>query len=104
MPDTWAPSPLYAPPIEHRDDLKKISGVGSRLERLLNNLGIYTFQQISNLNQKNIAWINNRLYFSGRIEREQWVEQARKLAIGQETDFSRRVDSGDVTYDNDVKK
>ena len=99
VPYSWAPTILYAPPVEKRDDLKKISGIGNKLEQLLNDLGIYKYEQLANFNQQNIAWVNNRLYFSGRIEREKWVEQAKLLTIGQETDFSQRVDSGSVIYD-----
>ena len=98
VPYSWAPTILYAPPVEKRDDLKKISGIGNKLEQLLNGLGIYKYEQLANFNQKNSAWVNNRLYFSGRIEREKWVEQAKLLTIGQETDFSQRVDSGSVIY------
>lgn len=101
VPYSWAPTILYAPPAEKKDDLKKISGIGNKLEQLLNGLGIYKYEQLANFNQKNIAWVNNRLYFSGRIEREKWVEQAKLLAIGQETDFSQRVDSGSVIYNKD---
>jgi NADH-quinone oxidoreductase subunit E len=62
------------------DDLKKISGVGPKLEKLLNGLGIYHFSQIAAWTEAEIAWVDNRLKFKGRIERDDWVEQARKLA------------------------
>lgn len=98
-PDNRIASSSYTLPITQKDDLKKISGIGSRLEQLLNGLGVYTFEQVANFSKQDIEWISERLYFSDRIEREQWVEQARQLARGQETEFSRRIDSGDVTYE-----
>jgi len=43
-----------------------------------------------------IERVSRTLDFKGRIERENWVEQARILASGGATEFSRRVDRGDV--------
>ncbi|MEM7042891.1 MAG: hypothetical protein AAF543_08780, partial [Pseudomonadota bacterium] len=72
------------------DDLKKISGVGPKLERTLNGLGIYHFSQIAAFTPDNVAWVDRHLRFKGRIEREKWIEQAKILAEGGETEFSRR--------------
>lgn len=73
------------------DDLKMISGVGPKLEGLLNELGIYNFAQVAAFTADDIARVNERLSFTGRIEREQWVEQAKLLAEGEETYFSKKV-------------
>ncbi len=73
------------------DDLKKIKGVGPGLENTLNGLGIYTFAQIADWGAAEIAWVDARLKFKGRIERDDWVAQARLLASGQETEFSKRA-------------
>jgi NADH-quinone oxidoreductase subunit E len=62
------------------DDLKRISGIGPGIERTLHELGIYHFHQIAAFTPANIAWINRRLRFKGRIEREDWIGQARTLA------------------------
>ncbi len=62
------------------DDLKKISGIGPKLEMVLNDLGIFTFGQIAAWTAAEIAWIDDYLSFSGRIERDQWIEQASALA------------------------
>ena len=62
------------------DDLKRISGIGPGIERTLHDLGIYHFHQIAAFTPANIAWINRRLRFKGRIEREDWIGQARALA------------------------
>lgn len=61
------------------DDLKMINGIGAKLEATLNELGIYYFRQIADFTPGNVAWVNQRLRFRGRIERERWVEQARRL-------------------------
>ena len=67
-----------------------ISGIGAKLEATLNELGIRHFQQIAEFTPENVTWINARLRFKGRVEREHWIEQAKKLASGNETEFSRR--------------
>ncbi len=74
------------------DDLKRISGIGPVLEKTLNNLGIFHFKQIAAFTSDNIDWVNKYLSFSGRIERENWVEQARKLADGSVTGSPNRYD------------
>ena len=79
------------------DDLKMIKGVGSKLEIMLNELGFYHFDQIAGWSAAEVAWVNDNLTgFKGCVSRDNWVEQARKLASGQETEFSKRVSDGDV--------
>lgn len=65
------------------DDLKKISGVGPKLEALLNELGFFHFDQIAAWTPEQIAWVDNRLKFKGRIERDDWISQAKKLGEGE---------------------
>lgn len=72
------------------DDLKLISGVGPKLEETLNGLGIWHFDQVAGLKKKDIAWVDERLRFKGRIERDDWVGQAKTLAAGGETEFSKK--------------
>jgi NADH-quinone oxidoreductase subunit E len=62
------------------DDLKKISGVGPKLEAVLNGLGIYHYDQIANWTAADTAWVDARLKFKGRIERDGWIGQAKALA------------------------
>ena len=57
-----------------------IKGVGKVSEKLLNDIGIYHFDQIANLTKKEITWLDNSMAFPGRIERENWVSQAKDLA------------------------
>ncbi len=80
------------------DELKRIKGIGAVIEQTLNDLGVYTFEQISTWDESNIAWVENHLSFPGRVTREEWVQQAKTLSAGGDTDFSKRVDKGDVDY------
>jgi predicted flap endonuclease-1-like 5' DNA nuclease len=83
------PEGLPAPDGEP-DDLKRISGIGPGIEKTLHELGVFHFRQIAAFTPQNVAWVNRRLRFKGRIEREAWIGQARTLAAGGETDFSQR--------------
>jgi len=65
------------------DDLKAISGVGPKLEKVLNGLGIWTYAQIAALGEAEIAWLDGHLGFSGRIGRDDWVGQAAALSAGR---------------------
>lgn len=84
-----APKKEAAPKAEPKvdagaDDLKKLSGVGPVLEEKLNAAGITTFAQIAAWGPADIEEFDEKLSFKGRIEREGWVEQAKKLAAGEE--------------------
>jgi predicted flap endonuclease-1-like 5' DNA nuclease len=72
------------------DDLKRIRGIGVLIEKKLNSLGILSYEQVANWTGADIERISNILDFKGRIERENWIEQARILATGGQTEFSRR--------------
>jgi predicted flap endonuclease-1-like 5' DNA nuclease len=80
------PPPALAAPEGAPDDLKKINGIGPGIEKILHEVGIYHFRQIAQFTPDNVAWLNQRLRFKGRIEREDWIGQARKLAAGERTD------------------
>ena len=75
------------------DDLKKLKGVGPALEKKLIAAGVTSFAQIAGWTEAEIAAFDEKLDFKGRIAREGWVEQARILAAGGETEFSKRGDS-----------
>jgi predicted flap endonuclease-1-like 5' DNA nuclease len=92
---------LRAPAAEARpggtvEDLKRIRGIGVLIEKKLNSMGVVSYDQIANWSSQDIDRISQVLDFKGRIERENWVEQARILASGGQTEFSRRVDRGEV--------
>ncbi|MDP1908976.1 MAG: hypothetical protein Q8K85_11800, partial [Hyphomicrobium sp.] len=78
------------------DDLKRIRGIGVLIEKKLNSLGVTHYEQVANWTGADIERISNILDFKGRIERENWIEQARILASGGQTEFSRRVDRGEA--------
>ncbi len=63
-----------------KDDLKVISGVGPKIERTLNDLGIFHYDQIAQWTDAQVDWINDYLKFPGRMMRDSWVEQAKALA------------------------
>ena len=78
------------------DDLKQLKGVGPKLEGVLNGLGFWHFDQIAKWGADEIAWVDDQLSFKGRIERDGWVEQAKVLAEGGQTAFSKKVKKGEV--------
>lgn len=78
------------------NDLKRIRGIGVLIEKKLYSLGITSYEQVANWTRADIDRISQILDFKGRIERENWIEQARILASGGQTEFSRRVDRGDA--------
>lgn len=73
------------------DDLKLLKGVGPKLEQTLNELGFFHFDQIAAWGEAEVAWVDSRLKFKGRIERDGWIAQAAKLAVGDETDFAKKA-------------
>jgi NADH-quinone oxidoreductase subunit E len=85
------------------DNLKEIKGIGPKIEKTLNELGIYHFDQIASWTSKNAKWIDEFISFKGRVEREDWISQAEILARGEDTEFSERVKKGKV-YNEKEKK
>lgn len=63
-----------------KDDLKQISGVGPALEKKLNEAGIFHFWQVAALKKAQIAELDEEASLGGRIERDEWVKQAKQLA------------------------
>ena len=66
------------------DDLKKISGVGPKLEQKLHDIGVYHFDQIAAWGPEEIKYMDDRLSFKGRIERDDWIGQAKTYAAEKE--------------------
>ena len=64
------------------DDLKELSGVGPALEKKLHAAGVTTFAQVAAWTDADVEEFGEKLSFKGRIEREGWIEQAKKLAKG----------------------
>ena len=91
------PAALAAARAGGADDLKRIKGVGPKLEQTCNSLGFYHFDQIAAWTADEVAWVDQNLVgFKGRVSRDDWVAQAKLLASGGETEFSKKVDKGDV--------
>ena len=71
---------IGASTFETKNNLQKIKGIGESIEEKLNDIGIFTFKQISNFNSKDITKITDLIkFFPGRIERDDWVGQAYEL-------------------------
>lgn len=80
LDDPSRPEALSAPEGGTADDLQRINGIGPKIETTLNQLGIFHFHQIAEWDAAQEAWIDGYLRFKGRIDREQWIEQATRLA------------------------
>ncbi|MEM9640380.1 MAG: NADH:ubiquinone oxidoreductase [Pseudomonadota bacterium] len=79
------------------DDLKQIKGIGPKLEAMLHGMGYFHFDQVAAWTGQEVAWVDQNLEgFKGRVTRDQWVTQAHTLASGGTTEFSKKVDKGDV--------
>lgn len=64
------------------DDLTKISGIGPVIVAKLAALGVTTFEEVAAWNKADIEKFDAELNFKGRIERDDWIKQAKKLAKG----------------------
>jgi predicted flap endonuclease-1-like 5' DNA nuclease len=76
------------------DDLLRISGVGPKNEKILHSLGFFHFDQIAAWTPEQVNWVDDHLRFGGRIDREEWINQARLLAAGNEAEFTKLYGTG----------
>jgi NADH-quinone oxidoreductase subunit E len=82
-----APELLKVPRGGKGDDLKLIWGVGPKLAKMLNDMGVWHFDQIASWGNSELAWVDERLEgFKGRAARDEWVKQSKKLAKGWRPD------------------
>jgi len=89
-PATKASGPLRLKKAEGKaDDLKMIAGVGPKLEKTLNSLGFWHFSQIAKWTKSDVAIVDDELSFKGRIERDDWIKQAKALAKGGRDEYVR---------------
>lgn len=86
-----AAGPLFTAPKGPGDDIKLIKGVGPELQSRLQALGIATFAQIAAFSDDEIAAVDDKLSFKGRIEREDWVSQAKALMADTTADEAVKV-------------
>ena len=78
--DGTAPGAIAQPRNGQADDLKKIKGVGPKLETLLHALGVFHFDQITAWGPEDVVWMDENLNgFKGRVSRDDWVAQAKAL-------------------------
>ncbi len=90
------PAGLDGPREGKADDLKLIKGVGPQLEKLCNDLGYYHFDQIARWTPAEVEWVDDNLVgFTGRVSRDNWIYQAKLLAAGAETEFSKKMKNDD---------
>ena len=91
------PRTMKAPRKAGADDLKMIKGVGPKMEKLLNSLGFFHFDQVAKWTADEVLWVDQNLEgFKGRVSRDNWVQQAGVLANGGVTEFASRVKKGGV--------
>jgi NADH-quinone oxidoreductase subunit E len=64
------------------DDLKRISGIGPKLEQVLNGMGVRRYADVASWSDKDVKRFDEQLGFGGRIARDGWVEQAKTLMKG----------------------
>ena len=95
---------LPAPREGGADDLKLIKGVGPKLEGVLNEIGVYHYDQIAAWTDAEVAWADQNLVgFKGRVSRDDWVAQAKQLAAGEDTEFSQRAEKEGIYKDGQDK-
>ena len=86
------PKVMKAPRKSGADDLKMIKGIGPKLEKLVNGLGFFHYDQVAKWTKGEITWVDENLEgFKGRVSRDNWVSQAKILAKGGKTEFSKRA-------------
>jgi predicted flap endonuclease-1-like 5' DNA nuclease len=74
------PTPEPTPEPLREDDLRRIRGIGPAIERSLHSLGIRTYRQLALLDSDGMNEVREALRdFRQRIDREDWVGQAREL-------------------------
>jgi NADH-quinone oxidoreductase subunit E len=77
--------PAGAPVEASADDLKVISGIGPKLEQVLNKMGVSTYAQISSWTDADVSRIEEHFGFPGRVLRDGWIDQASKLIAGKKS-------------------
>jgi predicted flap endonuclease-1-like 5' DNA nuclease/chromosome segregation ATPase len=73
------------------DDLKLIAGIGETLEKTLHECGIFYFEQIAGFSRKDVSAVDDLLNFKRRVDRDDWINQARKLMNGNSSSDKNTV-------------
>lgn len=66
------------------DNLQQIKGIGPKIAGILEELGVQRYEQIAAWTPEKVNWVNERLKFKGRIEREEWIAQATALIAARD--------------------
>lgn len=96
------PAGAAAPRSGKPDELELIRGIGPQNERRLHELGIFHFDQIAAWTPQEALWVGGYLAFPGRIEREDWIGQAKLLAAGGTTAHAEKVRRGEIPSTRDA--
>jgi predicted flap endonuclease-1-like 5' DNA nuclease len=79
--ESKAPAKPLSKSVEKKDDLTAIGGIGPALAKKLNAAGISSYAQLAALSDEDIQRLETDVIrFSGRIKRDDWVGQAKKLS------------------------
>lgn len=98
------PAGFVSPRGGRGDDLKLIKGVERFNEKRLHKLGIWHFDQIANWTKADVTWVGSYLSFPGRIQREKWVAQCKRLAAGGASQDRKYARTGRATSSRRGKK
>jgi len=80
------------------DKLQMISGVGPKLEKTLHGLGYFHFDQIAAWGKDQVDWVDEHLRYKGRIERDEWIAQAKLLAADDMEQFNKLYGSAKTRH------
>ena len=86
------------------DKLQMISGVGPKLEKTLHGLGYFHFDQIAAWGKDQVDWVDEHLRYKGRIERDEWIAQAKLLAAEDMEQFNKLYGPGGSAKAKPAKK
>ena len=78
--------PKIAAAVGEPDDLTRIKGIGPKLNDLCQSLGVRRFDQIAKWGASDVAEVDQYLKIKGRIDRDEWVAQAKLLAAGEDAE------------------
>lgn len=86
------PAKLSGPRGGMADDLKEIEGIGPAMEKLVNEMGFFHFDQIAGWSEADVAWVDANLKgFKGRVTRDRWVAQAKIIVTEGLAAFRERA-------------
>lgn len=88
-----------------KDDLTKVEGIGPFIENKLNKIGIYTYDDLAEMDDERIEEVTQSIgFFPGRIERDDWVGQAQKLMDEQTPESYGEADTAErISVEDDLK-